>query len=99
MEFEYDRKKNAANRSRHGIDFVEAQRLWRAPHAIVPAGMVGGETREAVLGKIDGELYLAIFTRREGRIRLISCHRADGKWEGIYEVSIDQEGEEKDYRG
>ena len=99
MDFEYDPQKSASNRDRHGIDFVEAQRLWKAPHAIVPAGSVRGEAREAALGKIDGELYLAIFTRREHRIRLISCHRADGKWEDIYEVSIDQKNEKEDYRG
>ena len=48
---------------------------------------------------IDGELYLAISTQRAGRIRLISCHRADGKWEDIYEVSIGQEGKKEDFRG
>ena len=99
MEFEYDPQKNASNRERHGIDFVEAQKLWEAYHAIVPADMVGGESREAIIGKIEGELYLAIFTVRRGRIRLISCHRADGKWEDIYEISINQEGEKEDYRG
>ena len=99
MDFEYDIKKNASNRDHHDIDFVEAQRLWKGHHAVVPAGMVRGEAREAVVGKIDGDLYLAIFTRRGGRIRLISCHRADGKWEDIYEVSINQKSEKEDYRG
>ncbi|MFI5348139.1 MAG: BrnT family toxin [Elusimicrobiota bacterium] len=99
MDFEYDPKKSASNQHRRGIDFIEAQRLWKAHHAIVPADMVRGEVRQAILGKIEGELYLAIYTLREHRIRLISCHRADGKWEDIYEISIDQKGEKKDYRG
>lgn len=29
--FEFDPKKNAANRKKHGIDFVSAQALWNDP--------------------------------------------------------------------
>ena len=29
MQFEFDPAKSAANRDKHGIDFVEAQGLWR----------------------------------------------------------------------
>lgn len=28
MEFEFDERKSAANKAKHGIDFVEAQALW-----------------------------------------------------------------------
>ena len=28
MEFEFDPAKSAANKDKHGIDFVEAQALW-----------------------------------------------------------------------
>lgn len=43
MDFEFDPKKNASNLARHGIDFIQAQKLWKGPHAIVPAGMVADE--------------------------------------------------------
>ncbi|MBW4557351.1 MAG: BrnT family toxin [Trichormus sp. ATA11-4-KO1] len=28
MEFEFDEEKNKSNQVKHGIDFVEAQKLW-----------------------------------------------------------------------
>ena len=28
MQFEFDPEKSRANQAKHGIDFVEAQRLW-----------------------------------------------------------------------
>jgi hypothetical protein len=29
--FEFDATKSASNRTKHGIDFVEAQKLWHDP--------------------------------------------------------------------
>ncbi|MGH9625589.1 MAG: BrnT family toxin, partial [Bryobacteraceae bacterium] len=29
MDFEFDREKSAVNKDKHGIDFEEAQELWR----------------------------------------------------------------------
>jgi len=29
MEFEFDPAKSATNKVKHGLDFVEAQELWR----------------------------------------------------------------------
>ncbi|MEH2160100.1 MAG: BrnT family toxin [Nostoc sp.] len=28
MEFEFDLNKSATNKAKHGIDFIEAQKLW-----------------------------------------------------------------------
>ncbi|MFI5175745.1 MAG: BrnT family toxin, partial [Terriglobia bacterium] len=28
MEFEFDPQKSGANQAKHGIDFIEAQKLW-----------------------------------------------------------------------
>jgi hypothetical protein len=28
MEFEFDANKSATNKTKHGIDFIEAQKLW-----------------------------------------------------------------------
>ncbi|MSO62009.1 MAG: hypothetical protein EXQ50_07965 [Acidobacteria bacterium] len=32
MEFEFDPAKSAANKAKHGIDFVEAQEFWNDPY-------------------------------------------------------------------
>ena len=73
MEFEFDARKSAANRAKHGIDFVAAQAIWADPQRLeVPARWVG-EPRWLVLGQIDTVLWTATVTyRHENRIRLIS---------------------------
>ena len=70
---------------RHGIDFVEAQGLWAEPHLIMPAKTVGGEQRWGLVAKMDGAYWVAFFTMRAETVRLISCHRADRRWERRYE--------------
>jgi hypothetical protein len=83
--FEYDLDKSRANAVRHGVDFEQAQALWVAPHVIFHARQVYGEGRYLIVGKIDGRIYLAIFTYRGIAVRLISCHRADTRWKRRYE--------------
>lgn len=83
FEFEFDLNKDVSNKERHGISLKEAVFLWKGTHVIIPAKNVS-EPRFAVLGKWSGKLYVAIFTQRGENIRIISCHRADKKWERIY---------------
>jgi uncharacterized protein len=77
-EFEFDPDKSAVNRDKHGIDFVEAQALW------TEFGTTGrlpfpGEARWLRIGRLNARHWTAVFTLREGRIRLISvrCARKD----------------------
>ena len=45
MKFEYDEQKSQINKEKHGIDFVEAQKLWQDENALViPANIVNNET-------------------------------------------------------
>lgn len=83
MRFEFDSDKDVANKRRHGISLEEASALWEGTHVIIPAKNVL-EPRFAILGKWCGKVYVAIFTERQENIRLISCHRADKRWERIY---------------
>ena len=75
-EFEFDLGKSEANKAKHGIDFVEAQQLWKdVDRAVGPAtGRV--EERWALVAAIDGKCWTAIFTWRGEVIRLISVRRA-----------------------
>ena len=46
--FEFDRAKSETNRTKHGIDFAEAQRLWAdSEHLEIPARSTG----EPALGR------------------------------------------------
>lgn len=77
MSFEFDPAKSAANKTKHGIDFVEAQALWLDPDRIeVPARPIN-EPRLLVIGKIAQTTWTATVTyRHENTIRLISVRRA-----------------------
>ena len=85
MEFEFDARKSAANLRKHGIDFVEAQKLWEDQDRLeVPARTVD-EPRWVVFGRIGSGHWSAIVTYRGGRIRLISVRRARKKEVFLYE--------------
>ena len=76
MEFEFDSRNSAANQVKHGIDFVEAQQLWSDPDAIGFPARSDDEERFALLAKLKSRLWVAFYTLRANRIRLISVRRA-----------------------
>jgi hypothetical protein len=85
VEFEFDPTKSAANRAKHGIDFVRAQALWDDPDRVeVPARTVGGP-RWLVVGRIAGLHWSAVVTYRDQRVRIISVRRSRPE-----EVSLDE---------
>ncbi len=85
MRFEYDPDKSAANRERHGIDFEEAQALWDDPHLIEASANVTVGPRFLAVGMIGARHWTAVFTYREGRVRIISVRRPRGEGIASYE--------------
>lgn len=85
MEFEFDADKSAGNMAKHGIDFVEAQRLWQDPMRVeVPARTVD-EPRWLVIGRIEDRHWSAVVTRRQERTRIISVRRSRDEEVAVYE--------------
>lgn len=76
MVFEFDEDKSHANRQKHGIDFVEAQRLWSDEDLIVAAARSDDELRYLAVGLIDDLHWAAVYTVRRNVIRIISVRRA-----------------------
>lgn len=87
MEFEYDVAKSQANRDKHGLDFEAAQRLWEDKQRVEFAARSDDELRYLVIGQLDGRLWSAVITYREGRVRLISVRRAREQEKRLYESS------------
>jgi hypothetical protein len=85
MEFEWDERKSRANKSKHGIDFNTAIKLWNDQDRIEIQTNFPAENRNALVGKIGDELWTAIFTRRVDAIRIISVRRARKKETKLYE--------------
>jgi uncharacterized protein len=76
VEFEFDPGKSAANLSKHGIDFEEAQALWADPWLLQVPARTEDEPRILSIGMIAGRHWAAVSTERKGRIRIISVRRA-----------------------
>ena len=86
MKFEYDENKSQINKQKHGIDFVEAQKLWQDEDALaVPANIVDNEVRYALISKILTKCFIAIFTIRDDAYRIISVRRCRKNEENGYE--------------
>lgn len=85
MDFEFDPGKSAANKAKHGIDFVEAQALWLDEALIEAPARTEDEPRFLAVGRIAGRCWSAIFVRRDGRTRIISVRRSRKKEIEAYE--------------
>ena len=85
MKFEFDKRKSAANKTKHGIDFVEAQALWDDADVLeIPARITEGQ-RSLLIGKIGGQHWSAVITHRQDRIRIISVRRSRKEERELYE--------------
>ncbi len=85
IEFEYDLHKSVSNKKKHGIDFEEAKLLWSDGERIEFRARCDDEPRYALIAQYKCKVWIAIYTLREARIRLISVRRARIKERGLYE--------------
>ncbi|GHT83728.1 toxin [Bacteroidia bacterium] len=89
-KFEFDEAKSVANKSKHGIDFVEAQSLWNDPNLIEVPAKYQYEDRYLDIdwiatADIAGHIYTAVITYRNSNIRIISVRRSHKNEEKRYE--------------
>ncbi len=84
-EFEYDVEKSAANQEKHGIDFEAAKEIWNDECRLEIPAISRGESRYAVIGRLNGKLWIAFVTYRRSVIRIISVRRARRKEAELYE--------------
>ena len=83
--FEFDAQKSETNRTKHGIDFVEAQGLWNDPMLLEIPAKTEDEPRFLVIGQIEGKHWSAVITYRGSNVRLISVRRARKEEVALYE--------------
>jgi len=85
MEFEFDPRKSAANKKKHGIDFIEAQALWDDPDLLEIQAKTTDEPRYLVVGIISNKHWSGIITYRQDKIRIISFRRSRPEEVQLYE--------------
>jgi len=73
--FEFDTRKSDSNKAKHGIDFVEAQALWKSKHVLLGA-KDALEKRYMIIRRIGTQHWSAIITYRGGIIRIISVRKS-----------------------
>lgn len=85
ISFEFDPTKSETNRTKHGIDFEEAQDLWNDPMLLEIPAKTDDEPRYLVIGLIDEKHWSAVITYRGVNVRLISVRRARIEEVELYE--------------
>jgi uncharacterized protein len=84
VQFEFDPQKSEINKTKHGIDFVEARALWKSKHVVLSA-KDALEKRYLVIGTISDKYWSAIITYRGATIRIISVRRSTASEINTYE--------------
>ena len=85
MKFEWDPRKSAANQTKHQIDFESAKSLWNDPDRVEILAPYPIENRYVLIGRIGDQLWSAVYTLREGAIRIISVRRSRKQETKLYE--------------
>jgi uncharacterized DUF497 family protein len=75
VEFEFDSRKSEINKAKHGIDFVEAQALWKSKIMLLGA-KDALEKRYMTIGTIGSQHWPAIITYRGATTRIISVRKS-----------------------
>lgn len=85
MQFEFDPEKSRLNLEKHGIDFNQAQSLWKDPFRILVEARSTEEPRKAVIAQWENKVWFAVYTLRRTQIRIISVRRARKREVEYYE--------------
>ena len=76
IHFEYNPDKNEINIKKHKISFEVIKALWAVRNIVIPAKTVN-ESRFIIIGEISNKLSTCVFTKRSGKIRIISARRSN----------------------
>jgi hypothetical protein len=78
VEFEWDEAKRRSNLRKHGVDFASVAAFeWESAQESEGRRKNYGERRWIVRGRIGDRLYVLAYTRRDGRVRVISLRAAN----------------------
>ncbi len=85
MEFEWDENKRQINIEKHGIDFVDALRIFDYDTVILEDNRFNyGEQRWIALGLLNGRIIVVVYTEINEIIRIISARKGTKNEQKIY---------------
>ena len=76
MDFEWDEKKRAINLAEHGLDLIDATKLFDGRPVFTYPSPRPGEERFVTVGRLTNRFFAVVWTERVEAIRLISFRRA-----------------------
>lgn len=81
MEFEWDDAKSEACFLERGFDFEYAAQAFFDPkrRAMPDTRRAYGEDRFQLTGRIDGRVFVVVYTPRARRVRIISARKANAR--------------------
>ena len=85
VTFSFDNAKSESNVDKHGINFVDAQRLWEDSNLLEIPAKTEDEPRNIVIGLIENRHWSAVITYRSDDIRIISVRRSRREEVAIYD--------------
>lgn len=79
MDFQWDQHKSDACLQKRGFDFAYVAFAFADPDRIIrqDARFSYGEDRYELIGRIDGRVYVLVYTPRQDEIRIISARKAN----------------------
>lgn len=78
MEIEWDNNKATSNLIKHQIDFEDAKNIFLDPNRLEREDKRDyNETRIQVIGIVNQVVLFVVYTKRNGRYRIISARRAN----------------------
>ena len=83
--FEFDEQKSQVNLHKHGINFLDVQKLWLDPELVEIEANSDTEIRKLVIGLINDKHWSAVITYRNKNIRIISVRRSRKREVELYE--------------
>ena len=86
-DFEWDERKNEANRLRHRLDFRNAVLVFEDIGRLrwLDNRKNYGEIRYQTIGRVLNNVLFVVYTIRNGNIRIISARKADKKERSLYD--------------
>lgn len=85
MKFEWDENKREINILKHGIDFVDAQKIFYYDTVTIEDSRFNyGEQRFIAIGLLNSKIIVVVYTERKNIIRIISARKATKNEQQIY---------------
>ncbi len=76
MDFKWEEKKRAINLADHGLDLIDATKLFDGRPVFTYPSPRHGEERFVTVGQLTNRFFAVVWTERVEAIRLISFRRA-----------------------